>query len=41
MQYQKYQQISRKYQLDGDNAYSFGQDKQFTYFQSPFQAEQY
>lgn len=27
-----------KYQLDGDNAYSFTRDRRFAYFQSPFQA---
>ena len=27
-----------KYQLDGDDAYSFGRDRQFAWFQAPFQA---
>ena len=27
-----------KYQLEGDNAYSFGGERQYAYFQSPFQA---
>jgi len=27
------------YQLDGDDAYCFGWDKHYAYFQSPFQAE--
>jgi len=26
------------YQLDGDNAYSFGRDRQFAWLQAPFQA---
>ena len=27
-----------KYQLDGDNAYIFGRDRQYAFFQAPFQA---
>ena len=27
-----------KYQLDGDDTYSFGRDRQFAWFQAPFQA---
>ena len=30
-----------KYQLDIDDAYSFGRDYQYAFFQSPFQAEQW
>ena len=27
-----------KYQLEGDDAYNFGRERQYAYFQSPFQA---
>ncbi|MCY3928218.1 MAG: hypothetical protein OXG81_08075, partial [Acidobacteria bacterium] len=30
-----------KYQLDGDDAYLFGRDRQYAYFQAPFQAHQW
>ena len=30
-----------KYQLDADDAYSFGRDRQYTWFQAPFQADQW
>ena len=32
--------LVRTFQLDGDDAYSFGRHKQYAFFQSPFQAEQ-
>lgn len=34
-------QLEGKYQLDGDNAYSFGCDRQYAIFQSPFQTLQW
>jgi len=30
-----------KYQLDADDAYSFGRDRQYAWFQAPFQADQW